>query len=140
MPKYTQGPFYPKNPQKYVGKGTIRLRSSWEFTFANFLDTNENILEWSSESLRIPYRHPFTGKNTSYVPDFLIRYKDKAGNIVTELIEVKPYKQSVIEGKMNANQRATVAVNHAKWSSAQAYCKRAGISFRVVTEKEIYRK
>ncbi len=140
MPSYTQGPFYPKNPKKYIGKGTIRLRSSWEFSFANFCDTNEHVLEWASEAIRIPYRHPLNGKNTTYVPDFLIRYKDKSGKIVTELIEIKPYKQSVIEGKMNGNQRATVAVNHQKWAAATAWCKKNGITFRVVTEKELYRK
>jgi len=140
MPKYAQGPFYPKNPKKYIGKGTIRLRSSWEFAFANFCDNNENVLEWSSESIRIPYRNPLTGKSTTYVPDFLIRYRDKNSKIVVELIEVKPYKQSVVEGKMNANLRATVAINRAKWKMAAAWCKKQGIKFRVVTENEIYRK
>lgn len=140
MPKYRQGIFKPKNPEKYIGKGSIQLRSGWEFNFAQFCDSNEHILEWASEAIRIPYRNPLTGKQTTYVPDFLIKYKDKRNKIVTELIEIKPYKQSVIEGKMNANQRATVAVNHAKWKCATAWCKQKGITFRVVTEKELFRK
>jgi len=140
MPKYKQGIFKPKHPEKYVGKGSIQMRSSWEFTFARFCDSNPAVLEWASEGIRIPYIHPFTHKKTSYVPDFLVRYKDKTGKIYTELVEIKPYKQSVIEGKMNQRQRATVAVNHAKWAAATSYCKRTGIKFRVVTEQELYRK
>lgn len=138
--KYHQQIFKPKHPEKYVGKGSIKMRSSWETHFAIFCDTNPNILEWASEAIRIPYIHPFTHKKTSYVPDFLIRYKDASGNIKTELIEIKPYKQSVVEGKMNQKQKATVAINHAKWQAAAAYCKKAGIDFRIVTEKDLFRK
>jgi len=138
--KYKQGIFKPKHPEKYIGKGSIQMRSSWEYHFANFCDTNPNILEWASESIRIPYKHPFTGKGTTYVPDFLIKYKDKKGKVITELIEIKPYKQSIIEGKMNQKQRATVAINHCKWASAKAWCKRVGITFRIVTEHDLFRK
>jgi len=138
MGRFQQGIFKPRNPHKYVGSTPIRLRSSWEFTFANFLDTNINIVEWASESVKIPYRHPITGKQTIYVPDFLIRYRDKRNTVITELIEVKPYNQSIVEGKMNAKQRMTVAINHAKWASARTWCKRQKISFRIITERELY--
>lgn len=138
--KYSQGPFKPTNPKKYVGSGTIFMRSSWEFTFASFCDHNDNILEWASEPIRIPYRHPLSGKNTTYVPDFLIRYKDKNNRMLTELIEIKPMSQSVLKEGMKPNQRATVAVNMAKWAAAKVWCQKNGISFRVVTEEELYRK
>jgi len=138
--KYKQSIFKPKHPEKYVGKGSIQMRSSWETHFAYFLDNNPNILEWASEAIRILYKHPFKGKNTFYVPDFLIRYKDRTGTIVTELIEIKPLNQSVLKEGMNEKQRATIAINHAKWSSATSYCKKAGIKFRVVTESDLFRK
>lgn len=79
MAKFAQGFFQPKNPEKYIGKGSIRYRSGWEFTVMSFFDSNPNIIQWSSESVKIPYRHPFTNKNTIYVPDFLIMYQDKSG-------------------------------------------------------------
>ena len=136
--KYSQGFFTPRNPDKYVGKGKIIYRSSWENAFMNFCDTNVNILEWASEPIRIPYRNPLSGKQTTYVPDFLVRYKDKNGLVRTELIEIKPLDQSVLKEGMNANQRATVALNHAKWEMARKWCKQQGILFRVINKEDIF--
>ena len=59
---YIQGQYTPVNPGKYVGTYPIIFRSSWEFTVMKLLDTNPNILNWASESLKIPYQTPFTGK------------------------------------------------------------------------------
>lgn len=140
MAKYAQGEFVPKNPEKYVGKGTIRYRSGWELTFMMFCDNNKSITQWASESIRVPYRHPLTGKQTIYVPDFLVVYVDKNGRQIAEMVEIKPKKQTLIESKRaSAQLRATVAINHAKWAAAQAYCKRMGISFRVITEDDLFR-
>jgi hypothetical protein len=96
------------------------------------------VIEWASEEIRIPYVHPITGKKTSYVPDFLIRYRDKNNKITTELIEIKPYNQSILTEKANTNLRATVAVNHAKWNQARRWCANQGIKFRIVTEREMF--
>lgn len=136
--KFSQGFYTPRNPEKYVGKGKIIYRSSWENQFMIFCDTNVNVLEWASEPLRIPYRNPITGKNTTYVPDFLIRYKDKTGTIRTELIEIKPVDQSYLKEGMNANQRATIALNHAKWEMARKWCKQNGLTFRVIHKENIF--
>ena len=64
---YSQGKFQVKNPEKYVGKGVPTFRSSWEHVFMSFCDNNPNILKWASESIKIPYRNPLTGKQTIYV-------------------------------------------------------------------------
>ena len=136
--KFSQGIYTPKHPEKYIGKGKITYRSSWENHFCIFCDNNEHILEWASESIRIPYRHPITGKHTTYVPDFLIRYRTKNNKVLTELIEIKPANQSKLSEGMNTNQRATVAVNEYKWKAAAAWCKQQGIQFRVITEKDIF--
>ena len=140
MSKYAQGIYTVQNPQKYSGKGSPRYRSGWEHAFMRFCDTNEHIVMWNSEGLRIPYRHPLTGKATNYVPDFLIQYRNKNNQVVTELIEIKPKKQSVIESKASAKDRAIVAVNYAKWDAASKWCKRQGIKFRVITEDDIFRQ
>lgn len=139
MSKFAQGLYTPKNPQKYVGKGTPRYRSGWEHAFMRFCDTNENILQWASESITIPYRNPITGKQTVYVPDFLVMYKTKDSTTRAELIEIKPKKQSVIESKASAQDRAIVAVNYAKWDAAVKWCRRNGLTFRVITEDDIFR-
>jgi len=137
--KFSQGVYHPRNPNKYIGKGNIIYRSSWENHFCIFCDTNKHIIEWASEAVRIPYRHPLTGKQTTYVPDFLIRYETSGGKIITELIEIKPAGQSALKEGMNQNQRATVAVNHAKWHMAEKWAKRQGIKFRVITEHDIFK-
>lgn len=139
MTAFAQGAFIPTNPKKYVGKGTPRYRSGWEWSFFQFCDQNASILEWASEAIAIKYRHPFTGKVTSYIPDIFVRYRTKNNKICTELIEIKPRKQSVIEGKMNEKDRMIVAINHAKWQAAQAWCRRAGIVFRVLNEDSLFR-
>jgi len=105
-----------------------------------FCDSNDNIVMWSSESISIPYRNPITGKQSMYVPDFLIQYRNKRNQTVTELIEIKPKKQSIIESKASAKDKAVVAVNYAKWEAASKWCKRQGIAFRVVTEEDIFRQ
>lgn len=140
MTKFANGLYTMMNPQKYVGTGRPRYRSGWEHAFMRFCDVNEHIVKWASESVRIPYYNPVKGKNTTYVPDFLIQYRNKNNIVVTELIEIKPKGQSIVESKQNNAQRAVVAVNHAKWTAARAWCKQQGITFRVITEDDIFRQ
>jgi hypothetical protein len=104
-----------------------------------FCDSNDHILQWASESVTIPYRNPLTGKMTNYIPDFLITYQGSSGKTVAELIEIKPRKQSVIEGKMSERDRAVVVVNYAKWDAATKWASRNGLTFRVLNEDQIYR-
>ena len=139
MGKWAQGIYTPKNPQKYIGNHKPKYRSGWELTFMTFCDSNDSIIYWASESMRIPYKHPLTGKPTIYVPDFLVVYQNRFGKQVAEVVEIKPKKQSIIESKVaNAKDRMVVAINHAKWSAAMAYCKSQGLTFRVITEDDIF--
>jgi len=138
MSKFAQGAYVVKNKAKYVGRGTPRYRSGWEHAFMRFLDNNDHILQWASESISIPYRNPITGKQSIYVPDFLITYRNRNNQMIAEVIEIKPKKQSIVESKMKANERAVVAVNYAKWDSATKWCKKQGLIFRVITEDDLW--
>ena len=139
MAKYAQGFFIPKNPEKYVGNGKIRYRSSWELTFMMFADSNPKVIKWASESIQIPYRNPLSGKQTIYVPDFFVVYQDRNGKTISELIEIKPKAQTMITEKTrSARDRASIAVNHYKWQAANAWCSRMGVKFRVITENDIF--
>jgi hypothetical protein len=138
MGRFANGKYNLKNPGKYIGKGTPTYRSSWEFAFMNFADTNEHVLQWASESINVPYRHPLTGKQTIYVPDFLVVYRTKNSTVKAEVIEIKPSGQSMITEKQKPQERAVVAVNHAKWAAAQVWCQRQGLTFRIITEKEMF--
>jgi hypothetical protein len=140
MASYAQGIYEVKNPDKYVGNTKPRYRSGWEFTFMTFCDNNANVIKWASEAMRIPYKHPLTGKQTIYVPDFFVIYQNKHGQRMAEVVEIKPKKQSLIESKVaSARDRAVVAVNHAKWQAANVYCKAQGLTFRVITEEDLFR-
>ena len=139
MARFAQGKFTLKNPEKYIGGRTPTYRSSWEFAFMRMCDTNESITKWASEAIRIPYRNPFTGKHTIYVPDFFIVYSDKTGKQHVELIEVKPSNHTFKEQLGNSqSNKAHFVLNQAKWSAARAYCKQKGMTFRVVNEGDIF--
>ena len=137
--KFARGKFVMTRPDKYVGTKIPTYRSSWEWSFMRFCDTNESIQKWASEAINIPYRDPLTGRNTIYVPDFFIQYVDKNGRVSTELIEIKPASQSILErvGKNKYNQ-AQFIKNQAKWASASLWCKQQGIKFRILNENDIF--
>jgi hypothetical protein len=139
MAKWAQGTYQVINAEKYVGNRAPRYRSGWEQSFMRFCDTNDNVLQWASEAIQIPYRHPLTGKQTIYVPDFLITYKTRNNTMKGELIEIKPKGQSVVTENMNSRDRAVVAINYAKWASAQKWCAHNGLTFRVITEDDMFR-
>jgi hypothetical protein len=138
MANFRQGVYQVKNKQKYVGKGAPRFRSGWEMSFMMFLDNNDHILQWASESISIPYRNPITGKQSIYIPDFFITYRTRNNTMMAELVEIKPKKQSLVESKMNDRDRAIVAVNYAKWDAAVKWSKRNGCQFRVITEDDLF--
>lgn len=106
----------------------------------HFCDQNENVTQWASEPVRIPYRNPLTGKMTTYVPDFLVTYRGPNNTTVAELIEIKPRKHSVLEDKMRDRDRAIVAINYSKWAAAQVWCRANGLKFRVLTESDMFKR
>lgn len=140
MPNFRQGIYEVNNAHKYVGNGKPRYRSGWEMTFMHFCDNNENVINWASEPVRIPYRHPLTGKMTMYVPDFIVVYRGPKNTTKAELIEIKPRNQSIVEANMKDSQRATIAVNYSKWAAAQKWARQNGLNFRVITESDIFQQ
>jgi hypothetical protein len=138
MSKYSQGVFVPTNPQKVIGNSRPQYRSSWELRMMSFLDTHPNVINWGSECLRIPYRNPLTGKNTVYVPDFLIKYQDKNGTTRAELVEIKPKKETFMEAARSRRDKAYVILNSAKWAAAMSFCAKNGIQFRVINEDSLF--
>lgn len=138
MRSYVQGHYKPINPSKYVGTYPVVFRSSWEHKVMVLFDTNPNISSWASEPIKIPYQNPFTGKYTVYVPDFVVTYVDAKGNQKAEIIEVKPAKETFLEQAKSQRAKAAVALNTFKWAAAQAFAKSHGMTFRVMTENNIF--
>lgn len=134
---YSQGYYTVLNPEKYVGSGTPKYRSGWELTFMRFCDNHPSVVSWASENVRIPYKNPFTGKDTFYVPDFFVVYQNASGRRA-ELVEIKPKAQAVMELARSQQEKAAVALNMVKWNAARVWCKRMGATFRVLTEEDLY--
>jgi hypothetical protein len=141
-----KGFFVPKNPQKYKGDiEKIIWRSTWEKHVMDTLDSNPNVLEWSSEQIVIKYLNPVDNQVHRYLPDMWCRLRRADGSIKCVLIEVKPYKQTKPPKQPKRRTKkflieaATYAVNQAKWTSATKYCEQRGWQFIILTEQEIFR-
>lgn len=139
MGRTLKGYYTPKNPDKYAGNKKPIYRSSWELAFMRMCDAHPSIISWASEPIRIPYKNPLTNKNTVYVPDFLIVYQDANGHRKSEIVEIKPKKETFISEAKCKRSKAALAVNAHKWKAAQAYCNRHGLIFRVINENHIFR-
>ncbi len=138
MSKFAQGIFTPRHPEKYIGKGSIKYRSSWEFAFMTMLDNHPSVLQWASESIMVPYKNPLTGKQTIYVPDFFVYSQDASGANHGDMIEIKPKKETTMEAAKSRRDQLMVVVNTAKWAAARQFCKNHGLSFKIVTEEQLF--
>lgn len=138
MSKWAQGTYQVQNPEKYVGPKPPYYRSSWELAFCRMCDSHPNIIKWANENIKIPYVNPFTGKHANYIPDFMIQYIDKNGKEHVELIEIKPSKETTMEGAKSKKDQLSVVLNAAKWTAAQEWCARKGIRFKVINEDQIF--
>ena len=136
--------FTPKNPEKYVGKLPIILRSSWEFHFANIIDNHPNVCFWASESIAIQYIHPIKNKKCNYYPDFVVEFIKSDGTKTIEVIEIKPMQDGMPGTSKRSKNRlfedSRYAVNVAKWRAAQQYCRQRGFVFKVLTEHQLFGK
>jgi hypothetical protein len=139
MSKYASGKYQIKNPEKYMGKRLPNYRSSWEFTFMSFCDNNPAVINWVSEGVKIPYYNPVSGKQTIYVPDFLVVYVDANQRQHTELVEIKPSKEATMESARSYRDKLMVAINMAKWAAADSWARANNMRFRVVTEFDIFK-
>ena len=134
----TKGLFTPQFPQKYTGEYPIVYRSSWELEFMRYCDQHPGVMEWASEPVKIPYQNPLNGKQTVYIPDFLVTYLKSGGNKSTKLIEIKPMHEAMESHARNSQDVAVRLKNEAKWGAATQWAGRRGIDFLVLTEGELF--
>ena len=139
-----KGKYRPSYPQKYKGDPTnIIYRSLWERRFMKYCDHNQNILEWGSEELALPYRSPIDGRIHRYFPDFYIKVKESTGQIKKYLIEVKPKRQTVEPAVQKRKTKQYIyevveyAKNQAKWKAAKEFCKDRLWEFKIITEDDL---
>ena len=110
-----------------------------------YFDKNPNVLKWASEEMFVPYKSPIDGRYHRYFPDFIIKIQNKAGEIETVMIEVKPFYQTQEPKKTNkgkltkryVNEVKTYAINRYKWDAAKYFCKKRNWKFKVLTEQDL---
>jgi hypothetical protein len=139
-----KGKYQPSYPKKYKGDpSNIIYRSLWERKFMKYCDLNENILEWGSEEIALPYRSPVDNRVHRYFPDFYIKVKESTGQVKKYLIEIKPKKQTVEpqvqkrKTKQYIYEVVEYAKNQAKWEAAKEFCEDRQWEFKVLTEDDL---
>lgn len=153
--EFKQGLYKPQNPSKCLNKTPPEYRSGLERKLMLVLDKNPNVIEWSSEKVIVPYKHPVksaqsgTPQYARYFVDFYMKLK--VGEVVKEyLVEVKPERQTrKAENHGNKKQSTLLyeqlqfAINTSKWEAAKKWCedqkrlKNRDIKFLIITEKNI---
>ena len=140
---YKQGVYKPVNRQKYLGIRSPQYRSSWELKFFQWCDKNINVLEWTSESVIVPYKSPTDNRIHRYYVDNAIVLKE-GDQTVRYLVEIKPQKQTqppvVTKRKKQSTilyEKITYAVNQSKWIAAEKYAKKRNMKFIILTENEL---
>lgn len=135
--------YEPINENKFVGNSCV-ARSSWEYHFMQWCDSNPNVIKWSSEAVQIPYFDPMKRKQRRYFPDFTLLIKDTNGKEKQFLVEIKPYKETIPPTRKGKKERTflyeyfTYQTNVAKWNAAKMFCNKYGYEFKILTEKDIY--
>lgn len=156
--KYIGGNYIPRHKDKVVklnNKGGVFYRSSWEKRIMTWLDSNENIIRWGAECLRIPYqmKHFENGdtriKEHCYYPDFYYELKTSSGikKIVSEVKPFKEYKMVVdLNEKILTVPDGTKKLknfeydlkmaykNKEKWETMIRWCDVKGYEFQIITE------
>lgn len=141
--RYTQGVFKPKNKSKFLGEYAV-FRSSYERAFFLWADKNPNVLEWSSESVIIPYISPLDNRVHRYYIDAYVALKE-GKEIKKYIIEIKPYKQTIPPEPSKRKKKKTIlienqnwAVNNSKWEAARKFAKNKDMEFLILTEKDLF--
>ena len=108
-----------------------------------YLDKQPAILEWSSEEISIPYISPIDDRIHRYYPDFYVKKQLPNGKIIKQLVEVKPYKQTMpppLQKRITPKyitEVKTWGVNEAKWKAAERFCAEHNYEFIHLTEKDL---
>ena len=109
----------------------------------HWCDNNNNVLEWGSEEIIIPYKSPLDNRIHRYYPDFYVRARTKNGGIAKSIIEIKPAYQTKPPKLKSQKARTFLSevktwnVNSAKWRAARQFCAHKGFSFIILTEKHL---
>ena len=141
---FKRGLYRPKNKNKYVWVKHPEYRSSWELHFFQWCDRNQNVLEWASEAVVVPYISPVDNRVHRYFVDNVLILKEGSKN-VKYLVEIKPFKQTIPpvfsrrkKRETLVHEQVTFEVNKVKWESAKEWADKNGYKFIIITERELF--
>jgi hypothetical protein len=137
------------NRSKYFGIGQNPIyKSSLELKIMHFMDTNEKVIKWGYELIRIPYYFPIDGKIHDYVVDFVAHILNNKGELIKYLIEIKsdddlsvPKKPSNPTSKNIKHYKNKMMIyirNTNKWSAAEKFCKSTGFVWKLLSTRDIF--
>jgi hypothetical protein len=142
MPYKTK--FVPLNKEKYVGNvEKILCKSLWERKLCKYFDSNDNVIKWCYECIKVPYLSPVDRKKHNYYPDFMVMLNCRDGKNKIMIVEVKPEKQTKKpknpKRKSYKDEVITYVINEAKWNAAKIVCENNEWEFKLLTEKNIFK-
>jgi hypothetical protein len=145
---FSQGEYRLENPSKYTGKGLPIFRSSWERRWMYWADTNKNIIKWCSECIGIKYFYPIDQRVHTYFPDMYIEVLNNLKKVEKYVVEIKPKKElsppikpknkNAKANKRYLTESAEYVKNIQKWEAAKEYCKQRDLTFKILTEDELF--
>ena len=106
---------------------------------------NDDVVEWSSEGIAIPYANPITEKTSCYFPDVAIKM-NVGGKLKKFLVEIKPFRQTIDPKTIDQGRKKKKTIiyenlnyikNQAKWEAAKKFADKHGYEFTILTEKEL---
>ena len=135
--RYQQGYINPSSCKKLFKSQSnepIIFRSSYERIFVHWLESNNNVKQWASECLEIPYMF-IDGKMHRYYPDYVVEMinGDKL------VVEIKPKNQTIKPLNENSTAYEMYVKNMCKWKAAKKFCDDRGYKFQIITEDTISR-
>lgn len=156
--KYKQGLYLPRNTNKVIklnSQGGLYYRSGLEQKMMIYLDTNERIIHWGAEHIRVPYTktewvsetQEYKTTEHGYYPDFYYELQKSDGSVSRVVAEVKPSSETM-EPKLNEKPTAKQLKNFeyslkmynknlSKWKAMIEYCERKGFEFIIITEQHL---
>lgn len=133
--RYKQGYINPKSCKKLfesLSNEPIIYRSSYEYKFIIWLETDKRVKSWGSECICIPYMYT-DGTTHRYYPDYFVEMVDGRKMVV----EIKPSSQTKKPVNENCWLYKEYSKNVCKWKEAMKFCQAKGYEFRILTEKTI---
>ena len=141
--KCKQGFYKLINPAKYDGNvDQVVFRSGLEYRYFRYLDLNNDILMWGSETVVVPYVS-LDGRYHRYFVDLYTKVKNKNNEIKEFICEIKPYdftippKEQKRKTKQWKEKYKNYLINQAKWDAATQFAEKNGWKFIVLTERDI---